>query len=232
MARSTCCPHAQPDDPDSVQATTPTVAVPVPPAPPAIVGQAAPSAREMYDAARAFRRELVNQQERIQDQREEIVQELQQTGAGAPERAGLEARLKDLDARNAALEQQITEADQRVANAAAVPGATAEPPRVIVNRGGPPEEAWVLGGFFIVCVMMPIAIAYARRLWKRPVAGPVELPAELGDRLSRLEQAVDAVAVELERVGEGQRFLTRALGPGAAQPIDVRAREGVHQARP
>ena len=41
-------------------------------APPAVVGQAAPSAREMYDAARAFRRELVNQQERIQDQRERV----------------------------------------------------------------------------------------------------------------------------------------------------------------
>lgn len=29
--------------------------------------------------------------------------------------------------------------------------------------------------------------------------------------LERVEQAVDAIAIELERVGEGQRFLTKAL---------------------
>lgn len=31
-------------------------------------------------------------------------------------------------------------------------------------------------------------------------------------RLERIEHAVEAMAVELERVGEGQRFLTRVLG--------------------
>lgn len=31
------------------------------------------------------------------------------------------------------------------------------------------------------------------------------------DRLARLEQAVDAIAVEIERISEGQRFTTRLL---------------------
>jgi hypothetical protein len=31
------------------------------------------------------------------------------------------------------------------------------------------------------------------------------------DREQRLEQAIDAIAVELERVGEGQRFVTKLL---------------------
>lgn len=31
------------------------------------------------------------------------------------------------------------------------------------------------------------------------------------ERLERLEQAVEAIAVEVERVGEGQRYLTRVL---------------------
>jgi hypothetical protein len=35
------------------------------------------------------------------------------------------------------------------------------------------------------------------------------------ETLKRVEQAVDSIAIELERVGEGQRFLTRVLGePG------------------
>jgi hypothetical protein len=44
-----------------------------------------------------------------------------------------------------------------------------------------------------------------------------------------MEQALEATAVEVERIGEGQRFLTRlftegegarAIGTGSAQPIE------------
>ena len=34
-------------------------------------------------------------------------------------------------------------------------------------------------------------------------------PSEIDDRLTNLEHSVDAVAIEVERVGEGQRFMTR-----------------------
>jgi hypothetical protein len=34
-------------------------------------------------------------------------------------------------------------------------------------------------------------------------------PPELSSRLTHLEQSLDAIAVEVERVGEGQRFMTR-----------------------
>ncbi|MFN7700551.1 MAG: hypothetical protein ACK5U8_21825 [Deltaproteobacteria bacterium] len=48
------------------------------------------------------------------------------------------------------------------------------------------------------------------------------------DRLEQMVQAVESIAIEVERIGEGQRFLTkvlseqnRQLGAGAAQPIQV-----------
>ena len=37
----------------------------------------------------------------------------------------------------------------------------------------------------------------------------------LDERLTRIEQAVEAIAVEMERVGEGQRFVTRLLADRA-----------------
>ena len=41
-------------------------------------------------------------------------------------------------------------------------------------------------------------------------------------RLARVEQAMDAVAIEVERIGESQRFLTKVLTdkslPGAGSP--------------
>jgi hypothetical protein len=42
---------------------------------------------------------------------------------------------------------------------------------------------------------------------KRPAAPAAAIEA----RLEQLEQSVEAIAVEMERVGEGQRFLTRIL---------------------
>jgi len=195
----------------------------------------------MLEAARAQRSELRNQLENAEERRSDLAQELSQTSSGdGATRAGLEARIRETDARILELDKQLAVADQQVAQAAAVPGATYEPPRPIVQRNGPPEEFFVLGGVFIIFVMMPMAIAYSRRLWKRgAVSVSTEMPAEMTDRLNRMEQAIDAVAVELERVGEGQRYVTRvfteqqrALGGGAAEPLEVRQREAIHQSRP
>ena len=216
--------------------------VPTPTAAPAVAQPGgAPTANQMLEAARAQRNELRNQLERAEERRSDLTQELTQTSSSdGATRAGLEARIRDTDARIAELDKQIAVSDQQVAQASAVPGATDEPFRPREVRQGPPEEFFVLGGVFTIFVLMPMAIAMSRRLWKRAGA-PVssEMPAELTDRLNRMEQAIDAVAVELERVGEGQRYVTRvfteqqrALGAGAAEPIEVRHREAIQQSRP
>jgi hypothetical protein len=41
----------------------------------------------------------------------------------------------------------------------------------------------------------------------------------IGDRLTHLEQSVDAVAIEVERIGEGQRFVTRLFAENGAAPV-------------
>ena len=200
----------------------------------------------MLQAARAHRSELRNTLERVEEQRDDLQSELTQTPQSETTiRAGLEARLRELDTRILALDKEIATADGRVAQAAFIPGATKEPTPIQINRDGPPEEVWMLGGMAIFFIGFPIAIAYARRLWKRAaIAVSTEMPAEMTDRLNRMEQAIDAVAVELERVGEGQRYVTkvfteqqRALGAGAAEALDVRQREGrvpeaIRQSRP
>ena len=80
-------------------------------------------------------------------------------------------------------------------------------------------------------VMLPISIAFARRIWRRGAAAVSAFPQELSDRLNRLDQAMDSIAIEVERIGEGQRFVTRvmsengrSLNAGASKPLDVGAR--------
>ena len=43
--------------------------------------------------------------------------------------------------------------------------------------------------------------------------------------MTRIEEAVEAIAVEVERVGEGQRYLTKLLASGPAEPLAVQQRE-------
>ncbi|MEP6492176.1 MAG: hypothetical protein ABJF01_05835 [bacterium] len=73
---------------------------------------------------------------------------------------------------------------------------------------------------FIFAVMMPISIAISRRIFRRGSVKAAGLPPDvISPRLDRLEQAVDAVAIEVERISEGQRFVTKVL---VERPVTVR----------
>jgi hypothetical protein len=209
---------------------------PTPPPPPApvefpvvIQGSGdAPTAQAVYQAQIALRKELRNQLDRLEDQRDEIAGELRSEEATAAERSGLEARLKETDGRISNLEQQISQADLAVAKAAAVPGAIVEPPPPLPDTTVMSEGVTAVSIVFTLFVLCPIAISYARRLWKRGSTVIAPIPREVTDRLEAMGQAVESIAVEVERIGEGQRFLTRVmsdqgrqLGQGAAQPIPV-----------
>lgn len=189
--------------------------------------RSAPSASSIYEGFKAQRNELNSQLEDLQSTRREITSQLEDIPAGSPDRVPLEARLKEIDARTSAVDQMLAGNAAQTAQAAAIPGAVVERPPIIEQ--GPPEEAYVLGGIFMFIVLLPLSIALARRIWRRSAAVVTAFPRELADRLSRMEQAVEATAVEVERIGEGQRFLTRLftegegarmIGAGAAQPLD------------
>lgn len=196
-------------------------------APIAGTARSAPGASAIYEGFKAQRRELNNQLDELQSTRREITSQLEDVAAGSPERKPLETRLTDVDARIANVDQMLASNATDVSKAAAIPGAVVEPPRVITE--GPPEEAYVLGGMFMIVVFLPLSVAFARRIWRRSSAAVAAFPRDITDRLFRMEQALEATAVEVERIGEGQRFLTRLftegegarpLGAGAAQPIE------------
>ena len=69
----------------------------------------------------------------------------------------------------------------------------------------------------ILAVGVPIARAYARRIESAPASHG--LAPELSARLDRMEQAIDAIAVEVERVSEGQRFTTKLLAERAPATV-------------
>ena len=84
-----------------------------------------------------------------------------------------------------------------------------------VNSGNeiPPQAVDMAMGFFFTVVAiiigLPIARAFARRMDRKAVAP--QIPQEVTQQLNHLAQAVDAIALEVERISEGQRFTTRLL---------------------
>ena len=177
----------------------------VPQVPQVPQARGAPTATEMYDAARLARSELRNQQQELQSERHRVREQLN-SATNQADIKGLEGRLVVLDQRIADVEKQLASADASVAARAAIPGVIVEPPR------SGPDEGEIVGmamGFSLV-LLFPLSVAYARRIWRRSAAPPA-LPSEFGDRMSNLERGVEAVAIEVERLGEGQRFVTQLL---------------------
>ena len=64
----------------------------------------------------------------------------------------------------------------------------------------------------VTVIFAPIARAVARRIERGAGGGDSpSVPNDVGARLERMEQAIDAIAVEVERISEGQRFTSKLL---------------------
>lgn len=172
-----------------------------------------PLTRQDIAEIRSQRRELSNQLTSAEGRRHRLSEEIRSAPSGAS-RAGLEERLVVLDKRIVQLESDIAATGRQISAAPEGLTTSIEFP----NQGRDmPENVAAISGAFIVFVLFPIALSMARFIWKRTGKGPVQaaqLPAETGQRLERLEQGVEAIAIEIERVAEGQRFVTRILSEG------------------
>jgi hypothetical protein len=69
----------------------------------------------------------------------------------------------------------------------------------------------------IIAIGFPLARAYAKKIERGPDAARV--PSDVSARLERMEQAIDSIAVEVERISEGQRFTTKLLAERSGAPV-------------
>jgi hypothetical protein len=216
---------------------------PIPPVPPVsptpplptpqqvvVSQQPGASPRLVFEALRAKREVLGEYMSRLLNRRNNVSERLSNPNIGPAEKAALEQHMRELNDRIVDMEKQLHAADAEVAAAAGVPGSTVPEARDL-GFDGPPAEMLIIGTVFAGVTLLVVGLAYARRLWRGATHVVAQLPAAFESRFTRVEQALDAIAIEIERVSEGQRFLTkvlgdqssRALGAGPAQPVEVRA---------
>lgn len=183
------------------------------------------------DALRARKSELSTAIRSADARRREVQKSL--IGATGADKAGLEKRLGVLDTRIARLEQDIDENTGMLSSLEAM--------RSTVGSSGFPHwgpdtgnrienNTMPLAMMFLLLVMTPLSLAISRLFWRRGSRGvSAAMHPDPTPRLERMEQAIESIAIEIERVSEGQRFVTRLMAgtpssaPLGAVPVGVAA---------
>jgi len=151
-------------------------------------------------------------------------------GALEARREALNAALNNVTSRPArsAIQSQIDQVDQELEKTRSALDkierklTTTDAPRTYSGTTNPPQlpefpmrfnpAPMVMGIVGIIFIGFPLALTISRWIWKRSTAAPAPpLTVEHTRRFDRLEQSVDAIAIEVERISENQRYLTKLL---------------------
>jgi hypothetical protein len=97
---------------------------------------------------------------------------------------------------------------------------TIQPPRKFIDRVDP---GMIVGFSFLLLMafVLPLSIGIARRMMRASAKPVGDDAVGSGSRLDRLEQAVDSIAIEVERISEGQRYVTKLLSESAKPRVEA-----------
>jgi len=181
--------------------------------------------RIAQNAMEAARREVQQELTELQAQRAGLDVAIRSEGPG-PGRAAIQVRIDRLD-------REIREMERALENLSArTPGDAQTRQRPTFTETRSPnlpdfrqqriDPVPIIGTTLgILFVAFPLALTISRYIWKRSTSAPSPaLSAEQARRFDRLEQSVDAIAIEIERISENQRYLTRVLAD-SKQPASV-----------
>jgi hypothetical protein len=184
------------------------------------------------------RRQLVSEIEELQERKVDLVGRL--TGATREQAIVYRQTIGEIDHQLVSARNALGGIDRAIAARQGSPVATPAPPAAEGGQGrqgpqGPqapqspqiwqgwetapprfpgsdPMPLYLSGGALtLVALAIAVGIAYARRLRRETAAAMERLHADMRMDLQKLTHGVDAMSVELERIGEGQRFVTKAL---------------------
>jgi hypothetical protein len=141
-----------------------------------------------------------------------------------PARPGVQQQWADVGVQIARVEGNIATIQARIAlKQGGLPGT---PRAGVVTPWNNPDIIVPAVSVVSLAMLLPLAIGYARRISRRAPA-PAPFPSDVTARLERIEQAVDTIAIEIERVSEGQRFVTKIMAerPASAAAASSQARQ-------
>jgi hypothetical protein len=134
-----------------------------------------------------------------------------------PARPGVQQQWADVGVQIARAEGDIATIQARIAlkegrSPSGTPGTAARGP------WNNPQIAVPVVSVVSLAMLLPLSIGWAKRMSRRGPVTPAPMSSDVANRLERIEQAVDTIAIEVERISEGQRFVTKIMAdrPSAA----------------
>jgi len=185
--------------------------------------QAAQQARDAAQQAREQAQDAAQQGRDVQQQLREAEQQVREAQQGVRE-AQQEVRAAHSGAERTAANQALQAAQQQVTDAetAVRVAQQARSERFYTTTLPqfehmiPPQTKDIAIGFFIMCAVIavgrPLSKAIGRVIERR---GAVQVGGGVTDQLQRIEQSVEAMAIEIERISESQRYMAKLQSGGA-----------------
>jgi multidrug efflux pump subunit AcrA (membrane-fusion protein) len=173
--------------------------------------EARQQARDAQQQAREAVQQVRDAQQQVRDAQQQLLdaqQQQREATTGDQRGAAHQAVMAAQDALNAAQKEL-----QRVQSEMSGQRVFTIQPTNFPNVGPmiPPQAVDIAIGFFVTCAVIvvgwPISRALGRRFERRG-STPL-LDTSVAEQLQRIEQAVEAVAIEVERISESQRFLAK-----------------------
>jgi hypothetical protein len=193
----------------------------------------APRTRGELDALTARRGELQAQLRSLEERRFQLAVQ-RQAVEGQPLARDIDRRTREIDTRIDLLEKQTTQADQLIAEAHSRPEIVGggppsgggpqwsllEPPSPPPSTGvavvppvdvsGVVARALLLEGVGFL-LFGALAWVYAVRRFERKLSGRAVGAVGEPAQIMQLQQSVDAIALEVERISENQRYVTKVI---------------------
>jgi hypothetical protein len=141
-----------------------------------------------------------------------------------PARPGVQQQWADVGVQIARTQGDIAVLEARIAlkqgRPLGISSAGARPP------WSNPDVAIPTVSIVSLAMLLPLSIGWAKRIARR-APEPAPISRDVTTRLERIEQAVDTIAIEIERISEGQRFVTKIMAerPAAAASNRAAARD-------
>ena len=189
-------------------------------------GGAASQNRANLEMLTDNRRELTRQVEELSNRRNVLYAQLRNASPAA--RGELESRMSEIDGRLSRLDDQIARLNEQITEAI---GRTGSSPQVIevprIVRGGqiniPPfnvqrgPDMRQIGGIMAAeaVALALIGLVFWRLGMRRMREQFDRMFTNQSSQLNQLQNAVDVIGVEVERISEGQRYVAKVLSEGS-----------------
>ena len=178
-----------------------------------------PTSHDEMMALMAQRDALNDQLENARDQQHDLMEQLRSAPAEA--RAGLQVQLTSLTDQIVGLQRDIGRIGREISQASpSLIAMTHEDSKS--DEPGTFQDGIMLGGAGVF-LGMTVLLLLGRWIWKRFIRDDVPstraLPAADSERLQRLEHGMEAIAIEVERISEGQRFVTKLLSDNKVESV-------------